>query len=158
MPSQNALRHTNYSWIFFRESSLQLGGLDGTCLFPFKLIKPQKKCVWKEEFSAEEKNDKLICMLKTANLVKWLQEICALWHSEELSLRSQKSIKMHIWTKLVLTQHQNSLRVTPAYTFDIYAFYVTVVPYLYNLLEMYFPLFGVKTFCRCLMKSNLEIN
>lgn len=35
-------------WTFFRECALQPGGLDGTCLFPLRLTKPQKKSVWRK--------------------------------------------------------------------------------------------------------------
>lgn len=51
--------------------------------------KATKEDYVKEEISAEEKNDMSIFLLKTAELLKWLQwEICVLWHSEELSFRS----------------------------------------------------------------------
>lgn len=58
-------------------------------LISIETDKATKEVCVKEEISAGEKNDKPISMLKTAKLLKWLQlEICALWHSEELSFRS----------------------------------------------------------------------
>lgn len=70
--SPNALGCPNLKlWTFFRECSVQLGGrCGGHLLISIQTDKATKEVWVKGKISAEEKNDKPISMLKTAELLK----------------------------------------------------------------------------------------
>lgn len=128
--------------------------------------KATKEVCVKEGISAEEKNDKSISTLRLQGCSNSHSERSVHFGTVKNGVSDHKNLLKCIFEQnwyLLSTKISWGLHLHTQINFQVplllcRLFYVTVVLYLHNLLEMYFPLFGVTAFWRCLTKSNLERN